>query len=240
MKSEVTIGVLNLDVAPERAAPQVENPGYLRCADTFDFPVEKEIVKGARMGKVLAGDPSLIPAFVEAAKNLEARGVKGIVGDCGFIAIYQKELAQAVSVPVISSSLILVPLVYRLLPPDKKVGILTAHSGALSEMFFTAVGWNTKDIPVAIKGMNELPPEAMDRFLDLSQEGAAGRERDFVQLVKELVAENPEVGAIVIECTVMQPSAYAIQKAVNLPVFDITTAASLLHLAATPPNWEER
>ena len=231
MKSEVSIGVLNLDVEPERLSPQEDSPGYLRCDGTFDFRVKKEIVREATIERVVAGEPELIPNFVEAAKKLEARGVQGIVGDCGFIAAYQPEITKAVSVPVISSSLILVPLVYRTLTANKKVGILTANSEILSEKHFNAVGWSSKDIPVAIKGINELQnvnPEFNKR------------EKDVVRLARELVKDNPDIGAFVIECTVFQPYSHAIREATGLPVFDITTAARLLHDAADPPNYEER
>ena len=39
MKSEVAIGVLNLDVEPERILPQQDKAGFLRNDETFNFPV---------------------------------------------------------------------------------------------------------------------------------------------------------------------------------------------------------
>jgi Asp/Glu/hydantoin racemase len=38
-----------------------------------------------------------------------------------------------------------------------------------------------------------------------------------------MVKENPDVGAIIFECTNMPPFRDAVQKAVELPVFDIVT-----------------
>ena len=41
-----------------------------------------------------------------------------------------------------------------------------------------------------------------------------------------MVEENTDIRAIVLECTVMPPYANAIQDAVQLPVYDITTFAN--------------
>ena len=236
---DVTIGVLNLDVASTVAGPQEDIAGFLRCERTFDFRVKKEIVRGSSNETCLNRDPALIPAFVEAAKKLEARGCKGIVGDCGFIAGYQKELAAAVSIPVISSILMLVPLVYATLPKGKKVGIITASSEKLKEMHFNSVGWSTENIPVIIKGVNELPPDERKRLGDFSKEGWATREQVMCKMAKDLVHDHPEIGALVLECTLLQPIVQSIQKAVNLPIFDITLAARLLHGAVSVPNYAE-
>ena len=230
MKSEVSVGVLNLDMVPKRVKPQEDTPGYLRCDETFDFRLEREIVRGAIIERVVAGDPELIPNFIEAAKKLEARGVKVIAGGCGFMAAYQQDIAKSVSVPVISSSLMLVPLVYRMLSSGKKVGILAADSDKLAERHFNGAGWSSKDIPVAIKGIDEIPDKAPE---------VEKREKDVVRLAKELVRDNPDVGAIVSECALFPPYSHSVQKAIGLPVFDITTAIRLVHAAVDPPNWPE-
>jgi len=238
MKSEATIGVLNLDVEPERVKPQEDTPGFLRSDETFDFCVKREIVRGATIEKVMEGNPELIPNFIEAARKLEARGVKAIAGDCGFTATYQQDIARAVSIPVITSSLIIVPLVYRMLAENKRVGIITANSEKLAERHFNAVGWSSKDIPVSIKGMNEIKRESWQPLEEHPRRDSK-YEKDLVNLAEELIQESPDVGAIVAECTLIPPYSYAIQKATGLPVFDITSAIRMVHAAAEPPNWLE-
>ena len=227
MKTEVTIGVLNLDAVPGRVKVEEDTPGNLRNDETFDFRLKREIVRGVTDERFRVDDPELAPYFVEAAKKLEARGVRAIAGDCGFIATYQQDIARAVSVPVVTSSLILVPLVYRMLAGNKRVGILTdAGSRNIAERHFNAVGWSSKDIPIAIKGFKakwDLIPT-----------------KDLVKLAKELIQENPDIGAIVLECSVIPPHARAIQKATGLPVFDITTAIKLVHAAVDPPDYPEK
>ena len=52
--------------------------------------------------------------FIEAARDLEAHGVRAITTSCGFLAAFHRELAAAVSVPMLTSSLLQAPLVARL------------------------------------------------------------------------------------------------------------------------------
>jgi len=229
MKSEVAIGVLNLDAVPERVGIEENTPGCLRNDETVDFRLKRETVRGATPQSKWAGG-GMASNFVEAAKKLEARGVRAIAGDCGFISIYQKEIVKAVSVPVVTSSLILVPLAYRMLAENKRVGILTANAEHLGERQFNAVGWSSKDIPVVVKGWGDIEWDPV-----LKADGVPTSE--LVKAAKELIQENPDVGAIVIECSVMPRHARAVQKAIGLPVFDITTAVRLVHAAVDPPDY---
>jgi len=125
-------------VEPERTAPQEEVPGFLRNDKTFSFHVIRKIVRGATIDRVTGGDPALIPAFIESTRALEAGEAKAIVGDCGLISSYQEDIAKSVSVPVASSSSLLIPLAYHMLGKSKKVGIITAESKKLSERHFLA------------------------------------------------------------------------------------------------------
>ncbi|WP_242400974.1 aspartate/glutamate racemase family protein [Acetobacter okinawensis] len=51
-------------------------------------------------------------------------------------------------------------------------------------------------------------------------------EQDVVNAALQLVKDNPDVGAIVLECTNMPPYAAAVAQATGLPVYDIYTAVS--------------
>jgi len=48
-------------------------------------------------------------------------------------------------------------------------------------------------------------------------------------VARRLVAEHPEIGAIVLECTNMPPYRADIQLATGRPVFDITTLVRMVH-----------
>jgi Asp/Glu/hydantoin racemase len=59
-------------------------------------------------------------------------------------------------------------------------------------------------------------------------------ERDVVEAGKQLVAKNPDVGAIVLECTNMPPYAAALQAEVGLPVYDIYSMITWFHAGLRP------
>ncbi len=121
------VGILMLDAKFPRI------PGDMGHAATWDFPVHYRIVRNASPGQVVQRKASgLLPAFIDAARALEADGVDGITTNCGFLSLFQQELAAAVSVPVATSSLMQVELINRILPAGKRAGILTISASTLS------------------------------------------------------------------------------------------------------------
>src|SRR4029078_8934253 len=101
---------------------------------------------------VRKGAEGLLSAFVDGARALEREGVGAITTNCGFLVKYQREMAAAVRVPVFTSSLMLVPLVHRMLAPGRKVGVLTVDSSSLGEPHLRGAGI-TPDMRVAIAGL---------------------------------------------------------------------------------------
>ena len=101
------IGILILDAA----YPCV--PGNVGNATTYTYPVRYQEVRGASIDRLLnQRDPALKEAFVEAALELQGRGVKAITGACGFMAYFQEEVAEAVDIPVFLSSLMEIPFMH--------------------------------------------------------------------------------------------------------------------------------
>ncbi|MDI3481949.1 MAG: hypothetical protein PWQ97_1604 [Tepidanaerobacteraceae bacterium] len=216
------IGILMLDTKFPRI------PGDIGNALTFDFPVKYKKVKGATSQRVVKeADPLLIEPFIEAARELEEEGVSAITTSCGFLAVFHEYLANAVSIPVFTSSLLQVPFVYRMLKKGQKVGIMTASKPHLTQRHFRGVG--IEDIPMVIYGMEE-QEEFPAVFLDMKQIlDVEKAEKEMVRVAEKMVSENPDVGAIVFECTNMPPFRRAVQKAVNLPVFDIVTLTNYVY-----------
>jgi Asp/Glu/hydantoin racemase len=73
---------------------------------------------------------------------------------------------------------------------------------------------------------------------ELELDVEAARE-EHVWVARRLLAEHPDVGAIVLECTNMPPYAADIQRATGRPVFDITSLVHMVHAALTaglPPR----
>ena len=55
--------------------------------------------------------------FLDAAAELVAHGAEAITTNCGFLSLFQRELAAHVRVPVATSALMQVPWVQATLPP---------------------------------------------------------------------------------------------------------------------------
>lgn len=216
------IGIMMLDTKFPRV------PGDIGNATSFSFPVRFLTVQGATPDRIVnrKTDVALLDPFVRAAKQLESDGVRAITTSCGFLAIFQQELASAVRIPVFTSTLMLVPLVHRMLSGDRRVGIITANSKTLSQDHLRGAGAHTT--PVAIAGMedsqefNHIPKN--DQALD------PDKVRDeVVSVAKTLVSTNRDVGAVVLECTNLAPYSREIGMAIRLPVFDIIHLVNLVH-----------
>jgi len=219
----IPIGILCLETYYGRP------PGHIRNASTFRFPVMYRIVAGATARRIVKeGDPELLKPFIQAARELEREGVMAITGSCGFLALFQNELADSVDIPVFTSSLIQVPLVHRMLRRDQKVGILTASKSTLTEAHLKAVGAET--IPVCMAGMDDRPEFCEVVIEGLRHELDTDRLADEVlSAVEELAGDHPEMGALVIECTDLPPFAHLIQEKIHVPVFDIVTLTNMVY-----------
>jgi Asp/Glu/hydantoin racemase len=218
-----TVGILMLDTRFPRIAGDMGN------ATTFPFPVRYHRVAGANPDRVVRrGAEGLLPAFVEGARALECEGVGAITTNCGFLVKYQRELAAAVTVPVFTSSLLLVPLVHRMLPAGRRVGLMTVNAASLGPEHLADAGIGP-EISLAVAGMEGekeftrvLLGDELELDVDLARE-------EHARVARRLVADHPDVGAIVLECTNMPPYTADIQRETGLPVFDITTLVRMAH-----------
>lgn len=235
------IGIIGWEAGLEDTLSQLEEiPGDVAHPDTFGFPVLYRRVKGARYQTVVV-EPSagVLAGMIEAAEEMERAGVKAIMTSCGFNAIFQGALANAVDVPVFASSLIQVPLVYRMLRKGQKVGIITADRPCLTEAHLREAGI-TEEIPVCIMGIEDT--EEFSRIRDDSKAAVdvSKFEQEVVEVARRLVDEEKHVGAIVLECTDLPPFAAAVRRAVGLPVFDIVTLAHMVYESLAGDRYRRR
>ena len=197
---EQAIGIIAL----ETRFPRI--PGDIGNATTWDFPVVYRVVKGASpVGIVGGAETKLLESFIKAARDLEKIGVKAITTTCGFLASIQEELSNSVSVPVLTSSLMQIPLIYRMLRKEQKVGIITIDSGSLTKRHLASVGADSvPTIIVGTEGEKEITRALVGNEVSMSVKKA---EADLVAVAKRLVSrQHAEVGAIVLECANMPPS----------------------------------
>src|ERR1700742_544541 len=116
-------------------------PGTPGNPTTFPFPVIYECVEGVSAAQLRDTDhPGGLPAFVKAAQVLADKGVRAILGGCGLMIVHQRELARATHVPVLSSSLLQLPLIAATLHPEAQIGVLASSRTSLTEAHLTLSG----------------------------------------------------------------------------------------------------
>src|SRR5688572_20733744 len=129
------LGILML----EARFPRI--PGDMGNAETWPFPVLYRVVRGASPQRVVMERANgLLDDFLDAAADLVSLGADGITTNCGFLSLFQKDLAARVKVPVATSSLMQIPMVQALLPPGKRVGVITISAKTLSRDHLVAAG----------------------------------------------------------------------------------------------------
>ena len=203
-------------------------PGDVGNATTYPFPVVYQVIPGLTTLRMFSKDETAFEALYESASLLQKQGVKAITGDCGYMALFQDRLARVMDVPVFLSSLLQVPFILKCLSPDKKVGVLCANGKALTGELLEIAGI-TDPSKVAIYGMEKHP-----HFYDVIYEETCvlDSERMTAEILagaKTLLKENPDVRAILMECSDMPPYSCAVQKATGLPVFDFITMIRHVH-----------
>lgn len=223
---EKTPGILELENEP------ITRPGFLAGPGTFQFPIKRIKVMGATTKKVTDGDRSVTSNYVECARKLESQGVTAIMANCGFAHLYQAEVAGAVSIPVALSSLLLVPSA-KSLPRGRKVGVVTYDANKLREDHFVAAGWSSAELDVPVVGIEG--SKSWHRLSQTVPDAAPGElVEDVSTAVRRLLKSDPDVGALVFECTGFPIAAEAVRRDTGLPVVDCTVLGKMLFEISPP------
>ncbi|QNB05552.1 aspartate/glutamate racemase family protein [Herbaspirillum frisingense] len=214
------LGIVMLDTVFPRPLGDIGNPA------TFPFPTRLHKVSRASPQKVIFERASgMVDDFVQAARDLESQGCKAIVTSCGFLALHQQIIAAAVQVPFASSSLCWLPTLYLAFGGARHVGILTASSANLGPAHLAVLG-GSMDSPIA--GM---PVDSEFARVIVGNQPQGDMQRihaEMLALADDLVATQPQVRAILLECTNMPPVAQAIAQRTGRPVFDLVGLARQL------------
>lgn len=218
---QVPRGLLQLEALPGNST----NPA------SYGYPVSFHPVRGANVHTILENpDPDVLQTMMADAAAMVSQGIKAITTSCGFNAIFQRELAQAAGVPVLTSSLLQVPFVRLLHGPRSEIGIITANARALGPQHLAAAGIARMD-GLHILGLEQCPewnrmfaePNA-DIALELIEQEVLGTARRALE-------QHPGIRAFVLECTDLPPYSEAIRRESGLPVFDFITMVNYLHSA---------
>ncbi|MER9801684.1 hypothetical protein NKJ36_32275 [Mesorhizobium sp. M0142] len=206
-------------------------PGSVRNASAYPFPVQYDVVEGVDLDRlVFQSDKSAcLESILQAAHRLERMGCRAIGAECAHFGYFQKEVAAEVSVPVFMSSLLQVPLAQRLTGGTRRVGIVCAFPGRLTEHHLVSAGIDPAS-NLAFMGICEdySCPEfenlwSADRWSAVPLANFERAEAEFVSACKDFVSKNPDLGALIFGCTGLQPFARCVQRELRLPIFSWST-----------------
>ena len=204
-------------------------PGNVVNACTYDYPVRMRAVENLTNDRLFNNDPTIVDDILKAARDLvEKDGCRAICSACGFFGNYHKIVSEALDVPVALSSLVQIPLIQAVIKPNQKIGILTASGPSMKPALLESCGVTRMD-NLVIQDTSFTPNFAnavvdMQGYMDNEKARA-----EVVGLACKMVEENPDIGAILLECSDMPPYAADIQAAVQLPVYDFITLINWLH-----------
>ena len=220
------VGILML----ETRFPRI--PGDMGNAETWPFPVLYKVVPGASPRRVVCEKAAgLLDEFLTAADELVRHGADGITTTCGFLSLYQQEIAAHVRVPVATSSLMQIPFIERVLPRGRRVGVLTVSAAHLTQEHLRAAGADPATPVVGTDGGNEFSRVMINNEERLDVTAA---ERDILEAGDRLIASHDGIGAVLLECTNMVPYAHALSRRLRLPIFSIYTFVTWFQSGLAP------
>ncbi len=206
-------------------------PGNVVNAYSYDFPVKMKAVPNLDVPGLLSGDPALEEPIIKAAKELQEEGIRAVSGACGFFGFFQKQVAAEIDVPVALSSLVQAIWIKTIMKPEQKIGVLTADQFSITDRLLESCYIENPEFLV-IKDLRHGPQFSAilegRGYFDNSEV-----KKEVTNAAIELVEQNDNIGAILLECSDLPPYASYVQRAVGLPVFDFITMIKWLHNATT-------
>jgi hypothetical protein len=234
MNSELekpTIGMLCWEAGQvPRGLVQLESlVGNSTNPASYTYPVRFYHVRGANIHTILENpDKEVLRTMIMAAREMVANGIRAITTSCGFNAIFQNEIADALDVPVFTSSLLQVPLVQKILGASCEVCIITAKKAALKPEHLQAAGIKRTDT-LHIYGLENCAQwsrifTAPDEDLEIDTVRS-----EVVGVAVNALKSHPGIRAFVLECTDLPPFSSEIRACTGMPVFDIISLVNYIH-----------
>jgi Asp/Glu/hydantoin racemase len=207
-----TLGLLMLDTRFPRP------PGDIGHPRTFAFPVRRRMVQGATPERVVrADDPAVLARFVNAARELVDEGCAAIATSCGFLARWQRELQAALPVPVWTSALLQLA---EQQAQGRRCGVITIEAASLGAAHFEGVG---ADPATPVEGITPGSPLHRTLLQDLPTLDLADAQAQVLAAAQRLLARQPGLDTLVLECTNLPPYADALRVATGRQVLDVVT-----------------
>lgn len=190
--------------------------GDIGNAASYDYPVIFRKMEGIGSADAVTTHPDrprVLAALKANAEALAAEGAIGLSTSCGFLALYQDELAAVSPVPVATSALLHIKAL-----TGKKVGVITASAKNLTPAHFAAVGAPVDTPFVGLPEESSFASTFLRNGLTLDRDLVEG---EVVAAGRDLVASHPGIDTVVLECTNLPPYKPALKLALGLPVLDV-------------------
>jgi len=221
-KQSPILGVLRLDYNYPPSAGDVDCPGsygydvIFRCVPGLTFEMAQQGMMTYQVQQ----------QFVQAIDWLEKKGVCGIMGDCGFMMAFQPLARDVANVPVFMSSMVQSPMISVAFDKYDKILILTANGKTLKpqkNILMKECGFDVDDTRFLIEGCEDVPGfDAVARGEKVDIERVTP---GVIKKVENLLSMQPNIRAILLECTELPPYADALRQTTGLPVWDAITCA---------------
>ncbi len=226
------LGILMLQTRFPRPVGDIGNPA------SFPVPTRRRVVAGATAPNVVrqaaglaAG--ALLDAFTAAAVEFEREGAAAITTSCGFLVLFQRELQDAVRVPLVTSSLLMLP---GLLASRAQVGLLTISADSLGPEYLIAAGVARERVPdVVVQGMDPSGEFASAILQDRPRMDAVQAASEAVEAARGLKRRAPGVDTVVLECTNLPPFARRIEQATGMRTLSLLQCDTLLRSFGLQP-----
>ncbi len=196
-------------------------PGDPGHAETFSFPVRYGVIRDFPFEDLVNIRTDNLKGVIKAALELQREGVNLVAADCGLFSLFQREIADALTIPFIGSALSLLPLIAGFLPGYQKIGLITGDSRMLKTQHLEAVEADPDRL--MIRGMEnsaEFEKVVVNRGRKLDP---AAMQADVLTAVEDLFRSGESIGAVVLECTNLITFRSDIQDRFGTAVFDLVS-----------------
>lgn len=209
------IGVLMLNTTFPRIPGDIGNPA------SFNYPVIYQAIKSATPTAVVTQHSikSNIESDIKlAAHTLIEQDVSVITTSCGFLSPMQPTLAKLAPMPVITSSLTLLPLLAACHGGIDQLGILTFDKNKLNIHHLGDYA------ATAIEGL--LASDSLKKTIaqNLPELNRATALTEVLNACDRLTTASPTLKAVILECTNLSPYKQEIRHHTGLAVYDIVDA----------------
>ena len=206
-------------------------PGDVRNPSAYPYNIQYTIAKGLTIQALVRekNQDAYLPSVITAAKHLEEMGCRAILGECGYFAYYQKEVATAVNVPVFLTSLLQIPWAQSIIGPNKVVGIICASKKFMQPRALENVGVKLDSNYVLFGARDDGHCPELGLLWDVRTRVGKPRcnfdiaKKEFLERVYEFYDQTPHMGAMIFECTGFPPFAREAQRRIGIPIFSWTT-----------------